>query len=290
MAGGTDYRGASSVAIQRHYDAGNDFFALWLDRTRTYSCALWQGSDDTLDAAQQRKLDFLATAAAASNASRVLDIGCGWGGLMQRLVLSHGVKRVVGLTLSDAQADYIESWADQRYQVRRQNWIDYRPDECFDAVISVGAMEHFADFGLDRTERVSAYREFFESCSAWLRPSGRIALQTLVKGNNTRMDRQTVRDLLFMADRIFPESELPWLSEIMESSERLFDVVSVRNHPEHYSRTCGEWLRRLQENVDAAEELVGSETVRDYQRYLASAVSALDNRHLGLARIVFQRV
>jgi cyclopropane-fatty-acyl-phospholipid synthase len=290
MTSGAEYRGASSIAIQRHYDAGNDFFALWLDKTRSYSCALWEGSDDTLDAAQERKLDFMATAAAASNASRVLDVGCGWGGLMQRLVGALRVKQVVGLTLSDAQADYIESWADERYEVLRQNWIDYRPDEYFDAVISVGAFEHFVDFGLDRTERVSAYREFFESCSAWLRPGGRIALQTIIKGNNTRMDRQTVRDLLFMADYIFPESELPWLSEIMEASERLFDVISIRNHPQHYSRTCGEWLRRMQENINTATELVGSEMVRDYQRYLASAVSAFDNRHLGLARIVFQRM
>jgi cyclopropane-fatty-acyl-phospholipid synthase len=174
--------------------------------------------------------------------------------------------------------------------VRVQNWIDHEPDVLYDAIISIGAFEHFADFGMMRAGRVAAYREFFERCHAWLPPGGRLVLQTNVKGNNVRMDRTTVRDLLFIADKIFPESELPWLSEITEASERRFDVVSARNDAEDYARTCHAWLDNLVANRTPATELVGAQRVADYERYLAASVAGFTNRHLGLMRIVFERV
>jgi cyclopropane-fatty-acyl-phospholipid synthase len=286
----TVYQGASASAIQSHYDKGNEFYALWLDPTRSYSCAMWGGEDDTLHAAQERKLDYLANVAHATGTQRVLDVGCGWGGMLRRLVDRHGVRHVTGLTLSEAQAAFVGTFADERYDVRVQNWIDHDPDLLYDAIISIGAFEHFADFGMARTGRVAAYREFFERCHAWLPPGGRLALQTNVKGNNTRMDRTTVRDLLFIADKIFPESELPWLSEIAEASERRFDVVSVRNDADDYARTCQAWLDGLVANRAPATELVGAQQVADYERYLAASVAGFTNRHLGLMRIVFERV
>jgi cyclopropane-fatty-acyl-phospholipid synthase len=285
-----DYRGASAQAIAHHYDVGNDFYALWLDRTLSYSCALWQGDTDTLQAAQERKLDFLATEACATGAGRVLDVGCGWGGLLRRLVERHSVRHVTGLTLSKAQAEYVSGWADDRYDVRVENWADYEPTVGYDAIISIGAFEHFARFGLPRQERIDAYRKFFTSCRQWLPPGGRMVLQTNVKGNNVAMDRRTVRDLLFIVDRIFPESELPWPSEILEASERLFDVVSMRNDPSHYARTCQAWRDGLRSHSDQARELVGEQTTADYDRYLAAAADAFLNHHLGLVRITFQRV
>ncbi len=286
----TAYQGASAAAIQHHYDAGNEFYALWLDPTRSYSCAMWGGPDDAVHAAQQRKLDYLASVANATGARRVLDVGCGWGGMLRRLVERHGVRQVVGLTLSEAQAEFIAGFADARYDVRVQNWIDHTPSEEYEAIISIGAFEHFADFGLTRAGRVAAYREFFERCWSWLPPGGRLALQTNVKGSNTRMDRKTVRDLLFIADRIFPESELPWLSEIAEASERRFDVVSARNDADDYARTCQAWLDELVANRAAATELVGAQQVADFERYLAASVAGFRKRHLGLVRIVFEKV
>jgi len=285
-----DYQGASAEAIQSHYDRGNDFYALWLDETRSYSCALWDGADDTLLAAQERKLDYLATGANAPGAARVLDVGCGWGGMLRRLVERHGVSEVVGLTLANEQAAHIRSWADGRYDVRVENWVDHSPPTPYDAIVSIGAFEHFADFGMTRSARIEAYRRFFERCHDWLPRGGRLALQTNVKGNNVRMDRRTVKDLLFIVDHIFPESELPWASEILEASERRFDLVSVRNDADHYARTCQEWLDRLVANRTTAESLVGEQRVADYERYLRASVNGFRDRHLGLARLVFDRV
>jgi cyclopropane-fatty-acyl-phospholipid synthase len=286
----TAYLGASRTAIRSHYDTGNDFFALWLDSTRTYSCALWDRDEDSLQQAQERKLDFYADAVHARNAGRVLDVGCGWGSLLRRLVERHGVKKAVGLTLSDAQLDYINTWADDHYDVAVQNWADHRPDARYDAVVSLGAFEHFADMGLSRAGRVESYRRFFESCHDWLEPGGRLAVQSIVKGSNVSLSRQEVRDQLFIRDRIFPESELPLPSEVVEASERLFELLFVRNEPDHYMRTCQAWLDRLGAVTEDATALVGEDVVSDYHRYLAACIHGFAKRHTGLVRIVFERI
>ncbi|MGN2638096.1 class I SAM-dependent methyltransferase [Nocardia takedensis] len=295
MTAEIDYLGASAEAIQSHYDVGNEFYALWLDTSLTYSCGLWldphgTAPEDTLEAAQDRKHDLLITESRAAGARRVLDVGSGWGALLRRLVRTHDVASVTGLTLSQAQADSVGTWADEHYDVRVENWADHRPESGYDAIISIGAFEHFADMGLRREQRVQAYREFFARCREWLPPGGRLALQTMLKGNNTRMDRQTVRDLLFMIDTIFPESELPWLSEIFEASERLLDVVWVRNDADHYARTCREWNRRMLANRALAERVVSNEVIDNYERYLNAAADAFEKRHFGLGRLIFERV
>jgi cyclopropane-fatty-acyl-phospholipid synthase len=283
------YAGASAGAIQGHYDVGNAFYRLWLDESMTYSCALWE-EGDTLEEAQARKLDYLIELAGASGAHRVLDIGCGWGSLIQRLLHPHRVEHVTGLTLSDAQADEVRLRRDPRIEVRVENWIDHRPQEPYDAIISIGAFEHFARFGLPRSERIDAYRCFFKRCREWLRPGGRLALQTNAKGGNVRLSRAAAKELRFVADRIFPESELPWASEILEASERLFDLRGARNDPDDYARTCAAWLERLRRSRGRARRLVGAQNVADYERYLDVTVDHFRKRYLGLLRLSFQRI
>ena len=285
----TDYRGASAAAIQHHYDLGNDFFALWLDPSRTYSCALWDGGDDSLQRAQARKLDYLAVGAGAPGAGRVLDVGCGWGSMLRRLVDHHGVGHVTGLTLSVAQAEHVAGWSDERYDVRVENWADHRPSAPYDAIVSIGAFEHFSDISMTRGDRVGAYRRFFACCRAWLADGGRLALQTITKGSNVRMDREMTRDMLFVIDHIFPESELPWTSEAIEASERLFDVVSLRNDPDDYARTCQCWLDALRAHRDVVVERHGEQVFADYERYLRSSVACFARRHTGLARMILER-
>ena len=285
----TTDRGASAESIQHHYDVSDAFYSLWLDESMTYSCGLWQTNDDSLSAAQTRKIDYLASLAGARGRKRVLDIGCGWGSAMQRLVAAHEVEHVTGLTLSEAQARHIEELDDSRLQVRVQDWADFVPDEPYDALISVGAMEHFVKFGWERSRKVAAYRAFFEKCHEALKPGAGMALQTIGKGS-VALDEQGLKDTLFIVQHIFPESDLPRLAEIVHASEKLFEVRSVVNHREHYARTCAAWLDKLQANMDEAVEITGREKAEAYETYLKACIRQFVLGHANLYRLSLRRV
>ena len=282
-------RGASAESIQHHYDVSDRFYSLWLDESMTYSCGLWQNDDDCLSAAQTRKIDHLVSLSGAGGRERVLDIGCGWGSVMQRLVAEHGVEHVTGLTLSAAQARRIEDLRDPRLEVRVQDWADFVPDAPYDAAISVGAMEHFVKFGWERSKKVAAYRRFFEKCHQSLKPGAGMALQTIGKGNIV-LDEQGLRDTIFIAQHIFPESDPPRLAEILHATEKLFEVKSVVNHREHYARTCSAWLERLQANRTEAGEITGPEKVEVYETYLKASIRQFGLGHANLYRISLWRV
>ncbi|MBI4597669.1 MAG: class I SAM-dependent methyltransferase [Candidatus Omnitrophica bacterium] len=173
------YRGASPRAIQRHYDVGNDFYALWLDtKTFCYSCAMWEPGD-TLEAAQLRKYEWHIAQARAHEASHVLDIGCGWGGLSRLLVDEHRVGHVVSLTLSNAQVEYIQALHHPRIEARLEGWAEHRPAAPYDAILAVGVLEHAARSGLSSREKINAYRTFFQHCHRMLKPGRWISGQTI---------------------------------------------------------------------------------------------------------------
>lgn len=285
----TTERGASAEAIRHHYDVSDQFYALWLDESMTYSCALWDGDGDCLSAAQQRKIDHLKTLAGVGAGDRVLDIGCGWGSAMQRLVAEHGAGQVTGLTLSETQARHIEGLADPRLEVRLQDWADFTAGEPYDAAISVGAMEHFVKFGWDRARKVAVYRRFFEKCHESLKPGAGMALQTIAKGH-VALDEQGLDDVVFVALNIFPESDLPRLAEILHAAEKLFEVRSVVNHRDHYARTCSAWLQRLQDNRAEATRVTSPEKVANYERYLKISMGQFQAGQANLYRIELRRV
>jgi cyclopropane-fatty-acyl-phospholipid synthase len=281
------YNGASVEAIRHHYDAGNDFYRLWLDPTLTYSCAIWgsEQAPQTLESAQRRKVDFHIDQARARNAGSVLDIGCGWGGLLKRLVETYNVGSAVGLTLSSAQAEWVRSFADYRISVRLENWFDHHPDRPYDAIVSIEAFEAFARPGLSPGEKMRAYRTFFTKCHGMLKPGGYLSLQTIAWGNTNRN-----RTSQFIETQIFPESDLPDLAEIAEASERLFEVVILRNDCEDYERTCRAWLSRLNAARAQAVASAGSEIVDRYTKYLKIATIGFHLRRIQLLRIALRRI
>jgi len=287
--GTTSYAGADERAIRHHYDVDDDFYALWLDPTMTYSCALWDGDEDELEAAQARKLDYLITGARAPGAKRVLDIGCGWGSGLRRLVERHDVARAVGLTLSESQARAVAACGDDRIEVRVENWADHEPVEPYDAIVSAGAFEHFARFGISRSDKIDAYRRFFIACRRMLVPGGRLALQSICKGDG-QLDRDSIRDLRFILTEIFPRSDAPWVTEIAAGCERAFEIESLRNDRLHYARTVREWGRRLGARRADAVRLVGEDVTARYERYLAISESLFERSQAGLLRIVMRRV
>ncbi|MGO9659358.1 MAG: class I SAM-dependent methyltransferase [Acidimicrobiales bacterium] len=277
--------GATRKAIEHHYDVGREFYRLWLDAHMVYSCALWTGElDDDLDTAQLAKLDWHATGARADGAARVLDVGCGWGAMMRYLTDERGVGHVTGLTLSSDQAAAVPS--SERSETRLEDWRDHHPPAPYDAIVSIGAFEHFARPELDKAERRAVYRTFFERCALWLDEGGRLSLQTIAWED---FDPATMEVAAFFTEDIFPESSLPQLSDVTEAAEGWFRLVSFRSDATHYEHTLRLWQARLEANKAQACAIVGWEQYRRYHRYLRLSRMMFDRRVCTLYRVVLER-
>ena len=274
--------GASAEAVQAHYDTGNGFYRLWLDPTVTYSCALWDDAT-SLEEAQVAKLDHHVKEAGAAGAARVLDVGCGWGSLLDRLTRVHGVGEAVGLTLSEAQLKHVEERRLDRVDVRLESWTDHQPEEPYDAIISIGALEHFVRPETSAEDRIDIYRHFFRRCRELLKPGGRMSLQTMAYGGIGRFRAGALAS-------IFPESDLPRLAEVTEALERQFEVVRLRNDPEHYSRTVRHWLDAFQSNREEIDSIVGAARAKEYERFLKSGIKGYDLGVFNLLRVTLRRV
>ena len=276
-------RGGTEAAIQHHYDVSNTFYALWLDETLTYSCGLWGECDDPDDllAAQRRKVDYHLHAAGISGARHVLDIGCGWGSLLERALSYPGVETATGLTLSEAQFHHIAARSHAGLRIRKESWTSHRPVNKYDSIVSIGALEHFASPGDSPAEKIQLYREFFQKCRSWLTPEGAMSLQTIAYGTMNPGEAPE-----FINTQIFPDSELPQPHEIVEAASGLFELTLLRNDRPQYSRTCKLWFRNLRRRRAEAVAAVGEEKVSQYEKYLRLSAFAFDTGRVGLLRLV----
>jgi cyclopropane-fatty-acyl-phospholipid synthase len=285
--------GASAGAIQRHYDLSDDFYRLWLDPTMTYSCPMWRDPADdpagaeTLEEAQRRKYAHHVAQSGAAGRARVLDVGCGWGGQLRHLSEVAGVSEATGLTLSATQAAHVESLGLRGVSVRLESWADHAPAQPYDAAISIGAFEHFAQYGVSQDEKLAGYRRFFGKMHALLAPGGRLSLQTMAYGTIPRGARH--RDL-FIATEIFPESDFPRLADIAEAAEGSFEVLAVRNDRMDYARAYRAWFDALRAREREAVALVGDEAVERYKRYLRLFSYSFEMGAFDLLRLTLRRI
>ena len=279
--------GASPKAIQHHYDVSNEFFSLWLDPSFTYSCAIWEESEtmEDLEKAQMRKLDYHIDQAKVKGAKRVLDIGCGWGSVLKRLVDIHNIQEVVGLSISQAQVDFVSDWKHPNIEVRLEKWIEHSPKGLYDGIISLEAFEHFARLELSPEEKLESYRTFFSRCHDWLRPEGMISIQTAVYGNSIKEEFSE-----FLTGQIFRESDLPRQSEIFQATDRLFEIFSLRNCRRDYVRTLRTWLKNLKANRKQVINLVGEEVFARYEKYLSIYLIAFHTGKMNVSCITMQRI
>ena len=275
--------GASPAAISAHYDLSNEFFELVLGPGLVYSCALFEDGDD-LAAAQLRKLDHHIAAAGAAGAQRVLDIGCGWGALLARLTEHAGVKKAVGLTLSPSQAAWMRRNPKSAVEIREESWRDHKPDKRYDAIISIGAFEHFVHIGMEPEKKLAAYREFFEFCDRALVSRGRLSLQTIA------YNRQPDTIDPFISQTIFPESELPLVWEPVAAAGKKFELVALRNDREHYFRTLRYWDKNLSKHWGEAVALVGQPAAENFRRYLRVSAAAFQSGTVCLLRMSFMKL
>lgn len=269
----------AAAAVRHHYDVGNDFYALWLDGSRTYSCAIPAGAD-TLEAAQDRKVRHHLDAALATDATSLLDVGCGWGEVLRAATGERGVARAIGLTLSDEQAAHARAGG---LDVRVEDWRDHDPTARYDGIVSVGAFEHFAHPDDTDSARTALYRDFFTRCRDWLTPGGALSLQTIAYGNMVRSEASS-----FIQQEIFPAAELPTLAAITAAAEGVLEVRSLRNDRLDYAWTCEQWARRLRARREEAVALVGRDVVARYERYLRLSALGFRMGKIGLLRLVLR--
>jgi cyclopropane-fatty-acyl-phospholipid synthase len=285
--------GASATAVRAHYDVSNAFYRLWLGPTLMYSSAMWTPGDGLadLDTAQHRKIDFFARHVLPSDRpARVLDIGCGWGGTLRRLADEHAVDEGLGLTLSAAQRDFADGAAVTGMEVRLEDWQRHSPARSYDAIVSFGAFEHFAQDGSTGPQRIASYRRFFRACHEWLTPGGRLALETIAHDDAPDTARSRGRGPLgdFVLS-LYPESVCPHLSEIVLGLEPYFELELLRSDADDFARTCRAWLVGLRTQQDQAVELVGEETAVRFRRYLAASELQFRTRSITNYRLVLRR-
>lgn len=276
--------GASAEAIKHHYDASNEFYSLWLDPTLTYSAAFFD-EGYSLEEAQIRKLDYHLNQARVRGAKRVLDVGCGWGGLMERMTGSFGVAQAVGLTLSASQAEHIRTRGWKSIEVLEESWEEHQVEQSYDGIISIGAFEHFASPSMTDDQQIGAYRAFFDFCARVLNDGGYLSLQTIAYGRSTRKDINQ-----FILDQIFPESDLPTLASIVAAFEGKFELVQMRNDRDHYTKTFQCWSQRLHHSRSQAVDTVGEEKVRFYEKYHGLFTLGFHSGAMDLLRITLKRV
>ncbi len=281
-----DNQGASKEAIQFHYDVGNAFYAAWLDETMTYSAGIWpegRGGLESLHEAQLRKLDWHLEGACLGAGRRLLDVGCGWGGLIRRAAETKGFGQAIGLTLSEAQATWIgEHLGDERVRVSVCPWQSFESGDPFDAIVSIGAFEHFAKPGMTRAEKLTCYGDFFAFCAETLAEGGSLSLQTIVW-----MDIEPGTESRNLPADFFPESDLPYLLEILQAADARFHLTRFHNRPRDYSRTLRAWLKAIREQRGALTEAWGEETVTRYMKFFTAFVLGFDSGAIGLTRLKF---
>lgn len=280
---------SSKEEIDITYGVNNDFFRLWLDHSMTYTCGLYLDDDDTLERAQLQKHAFLSYAARVDARSRVLDIGCGWGGNLDYLSRVKGVKEAVGITLSKDQYEEILNRAIPNVKVQYADYRDYQPEQTFDAIISIGMFEHVSTPQQTQSgENIDIYRNYFRRAWEWSRPGAYFGLQTVIGARMPR--RRALKEIGWVTSAIFPGAISPRLEAIFESLLPYWETVEVHTRREHYAKTTAEWLRRLENSREVIRANYGEHIFDQYQRYLKACVAAFEEGYQSLAQLSLRRI
>jgi cyclopropane-fatty-acyl-phospholipid synthase len=250
-------------AIAYHYDVSNDFYALWLDQNLVYSCAYFDSPGEDLDTAQLRKLDYICRKLRLKPGQYLLDIGCGWGGLVRYAAENYGVG-VKGITLSEPQAELanqklIEAGLDDRARVVVQDYREVNVSEGYDALVSIGMFEHVG------AAKLGVY---FRKAMQMLRPGG-VFLNHGIASNATI---KTHHGPTFTQLYVFPDGELTPINVSLQAAEKAgFEVRDVESLREHYALTLRHWVRRLEDRHLQALEFVTEPVYRVWRLFMSAS-------------------
>ncbi len=250
-------------AVGYHYDVSNDFYALWLDRRMVYSTAYFTDPGEDLDTAQERKLNYICRKLRLRPGDRLLDIGCGWGGLVIHAAETLGVE-TVGITLSRPQADLAterirKAGLTDRCRVEVRDYREMKDREGFDKIASVGMFEHVGE---------SLLGEYFGCAWRLLKPGG-VFLNHGISANATRT---AISGPYFADHYVFPDGDLIPVSTTLRVAEHCgFEVRDVESLREHYILTLRHWARRLEGRYEEARRTTDEVTCRVFRLYLHGA-------------------
>ncbi len=256
-------------AVTFHYDRSNEFYALWLDQRMVYSCAYFATPGDDLDTAQERKLDYICRKLRLRPGERLLDIGCGWGGLVIHAARHYGVE-AYGITLSQPQTELAqqriqEAGLAERCRVEVRDYRDVNEANSFDKIVSVGMFEHVGE------EPLPAY---FRQAWHLLRPGGVF----LNHGIASVITDPPQPESVFNHRYVFPDGALVPISSTLRVAENSgFEVRDVESLREHYALTLRHWVRRLEEHADEARKLTNEVTYRIWRLYMSASVHAFQS-------------
>jgi cyclopropane-fatty-acyl-phospholipid synthase len=291
-SGGIHTPERDAAAVRSHYDVGNDFYKLWLDKRMVYSCAYFTNPEASLDQAQEAKLEHICRKLRLTAGESLLDVGCGWGGLIMHAAENFGVN-AVGITLSYEQA----ALARERVHARGLESLctvevrDYRhltAYEEFDKIASVGMVEHVGRVRLP---------EYFDRLNAYLRPGGLLLNHGIVHAASRQKPR--IRDKVFerlwgdnafINKYVFPDGELPELAEVIAAAEGSgFEARDVESLREHYAMTLRYWVANLESERVAAVESVGEETYRIWRLYMAASAYGFASGRLAIDQVLLAK-
>jgi cyclopropane-fatty-acyl-phospholipid synthase len=260
-------------AVRYHYDVSNQFYQLWLDRRMVYSCAYFQRPSDTLDQAQEQKLDYICRKLRLQPGERLLDIGCGWGGLVLHASRNYGV-RALGITLSHNQAELAqqrireENLAD-RCRVEVRDYRDLDEPGSFDKLVSVGMFEHVGEKLLP---------EYFRRAWQILTPGG-----VFLNHGIARNLQHPQRGPSFSSEYVFPDGELVAVSTALRAAEETgWEVRDLESLREHYALTLRHWVQRLEQHAAEARQLTDEVTYRIWRLYMAGGAYRFHSGWLNL--------
>lgn len=253
-------------AVAHHYNVGNDFYGLWLDQRMVYSCAFFPTGTEDLDPAQEAKLDLICRKLRLAPGERLLDIGCGWGGLVLYASQRYGVE-AVGVTLSEPQAEWArqrvaEAGMAERCRIAVQDYREVTAGE-FDKIVSVGMFEHVGAARLP---------EYFGRTFALLRPGGLFLNHGIAGRPDPPLWRRLGRRTSFLDAHVFPDGDLVSIGRTTSVAERCgFEVRDVESLRGHYARTLRLWGQRLEAHRDQAVALVGEGKYRTWRLFMAAS-------------------
>jgi cyclopropane-fatty-acyl-phospholipid synthase len=269
-------------AVRHHYDVSNEFFALFLDESMTYSCALFSRGAATLVQAQVAKRELVATKLGLREGERILDVGCGWGSFVIHAAREHGVS-ALGVTLSPAQAELArrrvaEAGLEDRVEIRVCDYRDLglASGERFDAIASIGMVEHVGSNRID---------EYAHVLARLLKPGGR-----LLNHGIARLRHGDPEAGPFSERYVFPDAAPLHLSRIQLALERAgFETDHVEGLRQDYVDTLSAWIDRLDSNREAAERLAGGERLRVWRLYLRAARNGFKTGFTSIYQVLCHR-